>query len=450
MSAPWSDIPFAPRRWPFFYGWVILAVTTIGTLASLPGQTMIVGVFTDHLIEHLAVDRVRLSTAYMIGTIGSSLLLPLAGRVLDRVGARAMTMAASIGLGVALVLLATSDRVATALPLVAGTAALVTASFTFLMMRFFGQGCLTLTARVTLSKWFNHRRGLAVGIAGVFISFGFNSGPVIVHEMVAWLGWRGAALALAAAVGLGMTLLGWVFYRDNPEQCGLVMDGIADPAWHARMEQRQPTIHHEYTRREAVGTLAFWAFALGLATEALVVTAVTFHIASLGAELDVAESAAYAVFWPMAFFGVSANFLGGWASDRYPIKWLLLLLGATQAMGTVGLLTFADTFGRTLMIAGYGTSLGLFGCLLTVPWPRFYGRLHLGAINGLVTSIMVFASATGPVIFAQARALTDGYLPVKVASLLLPAAVMLLALIADNPQRPGKGAVDSSTALDRN
>lgn len=441
MSQRSSDIPFAPRRWPFFYGWVIVAATTIGTLASLPGQTMMVGVFTDHLIAALDIDRVRLSTAYMFGTIGSSLILPFAGRILDRIGGRLMTMAAALGLGTAMIMLAGTDRVAAALPIRASLAGLGTASVTFLMMRFFGQGCLTLAARVTLSNWFHHRRGLAVGIAGVFISFGFNSGPVLLHTLVEQFGWRGAALALAAATGLGMTVFAWLFYRDNPEDCGLVPDGNDDPEWHARMEKRQPTIRHEYARHEAVRTLTFWAFTIGLGTEALVITAVTFHIASLGAELGVSESAAYAVYWPMAFFGVTSNFLGGWASDRYPIKWLLILLAASQALGTIGLMTFAEPLGRTLMIAGYGTSLGLFACLLTVPWPRFFGRVHLGAINGLVASVTVFASAVGPVVFAQAYTLAGSYLEVKAASLSLPVVVMLLALWADNPQRAAPGDV---------
>jgi OFA family oxalate/formate antiporter-like MFS transporter len=434
VSTRWSDIPFAPRRWPFFYGWVILAVTTVGTLASLPGQTMIVGVFTDHLIAALAVNRVQLSTAYMLGTIGSSLLLPFAGGVLDRIGARAATAAASLGLGVALLVLASSDHLAAALPLQPQVAGLASAAVAFLLMRFFGQGCLTLTARVTLSKWFNHRRGLAVGIAGVFISFGFNSGPVIFHTLVEDLGWRLAALTLAGVLGVGMSLFGWIFYRDNPEECGLAMDGVDDPAWHRRMEARQPTIHREYTRREALRTPAFWAFTFGLATEAFILTAVTFHIAALGAELGVSRASAYAVFWPMSFFGVSANFLGGWASDRYPMKWLLLLLGLSQAIGTVGVLNFAEPVGRALMIGGYGTSLGLFGCLLTVPWPRFFGRRHLGAINGLVTSVTVFASAIGPVVFAEAAATAGSFLPVKAVSLVLPVAAVLLALGADDPQ----------------
>ena len=45
------DRPFAPRNLPFFYGWWLAAVGTLGILASMPGQTMGVSVFTDQLLE---------------------------------------------------------------------------------------------------------------------------------------------------------------------------------------------------------------------------------------------------------------------------------------------------------------------------------------------------------------------------------------------------------------
>jgi hypothetical protein len=44
------DFPFAPGQVRVFYGWVILVVTTIGILMSIPGQTAGVSVFTDHLL----------------------------------------------------------------------------------------------------------------------------------------------------------------------------------------------------------------------------------------------------------------------------------------------------------------------------------------------------------------------------------------------------------------
>ncbi len=89
MKRPLVDIPFAPRRFGFFYGWVIVAASTLAVFASVPGQTIGVGVFTDYLIEALGLSREQLSLAYMFGTLASGLLIPLAGTVLDRIGIRA-------------------------------------------------------------------------------------------------------------------------------------------------------------------------------------------------------------------------------------------------------------------------------------------------------------------------------------------------------------------------
>ena len=51
--------PFAPSRLPFFYGWVIVFAATIGSIFSIPGQTMGFSVFTDVLIEELGLSRAR-------------------------------------------------------------------------------------------------------------------------------------------------------------------------------------------------------------------------------------------------------------------------------------------------------------------------------------------------------------------------------------------------------
>jgi hypothetical protein len=81
------DFPFAPGNLPVFYGWIILVVTTIGILMSIPGQTAGVSVFTDHLIAATGLSRLGLSNAYLIGTLTSGLLLPFGGVFIDRLSA---------------------------------------------------------------------------------------------------------------------------------------------------------------------------------------------------------------------------------------------------------------------------------------------------------------------------------------------------------------------------
>jgi len=55
------NFPFSPKRFPFFYGWVIAVFATVGTLFSIPGQTAGVSVFTDPILEATGLSRVQLS-----------------------------------------------------------------------------------------------------------------------------------------------------------------------------------------------------------------------------------------------------------------------------------------------------------------------------------------------------------------------------------------------------
>ena len=44
------NFPWEPHRFPFFYGWIIVLGATVGTLFTIPGQTMGFSVFTDILM----------------------------------------------------------------------------------------------------------------------------------------------------------------------------------------------------------------------------------------------------------------------------------------------------------------------------------------------------------------------------------------------------------------
>ena len=149
-----ADFPFAPSRFPFFYGWWILVVTTIGIMSSIPGQTMGVGVYTDYLILHTGLNRLEISMAYMTGTVLSSLLLPTAGRLYDLWGSRVMIFLAGTGLGLALLLFSETVWVLKKLELLVPgiprtTLGLFLMILTFLMLRQFGQGIMSMVSLST-------------------------------------------------------------------------------------------------------------------------------------------------------------------------------------------------------------------------------------------------------------------------------------------------------------
>lgn len=438
-----ANFPFSPARFPFFYGWVIAVVGTLGIFASVPGQTMGVSVFTDHLLVVLSIERIGLTEAYMVGTILSSFLLPLAGKFYDRWGARTMVVLASLALGLTLIYLSYCDRIARIVASgLEGTSVstwlieMVVITFGFFLLRFWGQGVLAMVSRNMVTKWFHVRRGLVMGISGVVMSLAFSASPQWLSSLVDSFGWRGAWLVLALCLGVGLTAIGWLFYRDSPEECGLLMDGRRREEPDGKSESTDDSIHEiHFTRGQAVRTYPFWVFNITLALPCLVVTAFTFHIEDLGRKEGMMLSETIDIFLRIAVFSVIASLMSGWVSNRVRVRYLFVLLALMQAVGSLGLLAFGTAVGQWMVAVGYGISGGLLVFLLGVIWPRFYGRKHLGAISSLNMSVIVFASAVGPWTFALSERQTGGYSAAAIACIVYALVCLVASMAISNPQR---------------
>ena len=411
-----TDFPFAPRKFPFFYGWVILAAAVVGTLMSMPGQTMGVGVFTDFLIEATGLNRLRLSTAYMFGTIASSLVLPFSGRLLDAKGSRFVVILAAAGLGSSLILLGKIEGILKGLLDLFSLLSQPVVSFllmvvVFALMRQFGQGLMTLSSRTMLSKWFERKRGLTTGISGVFISFGFSSSPMFLNWMITRSGWQSASFQLAFITGLLMAIFGWIFYRDNPEECGLMMDGVVVTAGddNSNNTQRWPEPEIPVPVTQVRRSYVFWTFNAGLGLHALIVTALTFHMASLGEVAGLDRAQVFSLFLPISVVSVSTNLAAGWLSDRIQLKYLLMAKMVALFIGTISMLFIGSMLGKIGLAVGIGMSGGLFACLAAVTWPRYFGRKYLGAIAGLNMATLVFGSAIGPALFGFSQSFFTSY-----------------------------------------
>ncbi len=436
------DFPFSPAKFPVFYGWVIVVASVLGVMTSIPGQTIGVSVFTDHLIAATGLSRLQLANAYLVGTLTSGCLLPFGGKLLDRLGARPVVVLAAVGLGLTLSYLAVCDRLSlflsNLLPFSAPTVAAVLLIVGFISLRFCGQGMLTMTSRTMLGKWFDRRRGQVSGIEGIFIAAGFSIAPYGFSQAIALLGWRGTWLSLGAIVGLGMSTVGWLLFRDNPEACGLRMDGDVDntvqtgegPAsksaestnksiskskdepkngLEAEPKAELETAIWGVTRKQALSTLAFWAVTFAFASQALSITGITFNIVSIGEEMGIAEARMVGIFVPIAVVSTAVGYGVGVACDRVRIRYLFMFMMVFQAMGIAAMANL-DTPGMIWpAVVGMGISGGCFGTLSTVVLPRFFGRKHLGAIAGVQMMAIVIASALGPSLLASSKAVTGSY-----------------------------------------
>jgi len=386
--------PFSPKKLPFFYGWVVWLLSTLGFLFSIPGQTMGMAVFTDPFIEVLGMSRTELSLAYLFGTMGSSLFLTRAGRWYDRFGGRVMISLSSVALGVMVFYISMVDWISQFL----GNFGWVTFILIFtgyFGVRFFGQGVLTSCSRNVMLLWFVKRRGLVSGIRGVFVSFGFSLAPLVLAWLITDFGWRGALWFLAGIVGIGFSLLALVFVRDSPESCGLVADGvISESELHVVTAVPSKTLHD--ARRSPV----FWIYSFSLGMHAMFGTALTFHVVSIFAEAGRGREEAFGYFFPAALFSTITNIVASWMVDYFPLKPFLIVMLGAFIFGAIGLMNLDQEWGFWMLASGFGAGGGLWGVTSNLAFIRFFGPLHLGEISGLNTSLTVFASAVGPAAFS--------------------------------------------------
>jgi len=240
-------------------------------------------------------------------------------------------------------------------------------------------------------------------------------------------------LLLAAIIGGGFTCIAALFYRDNPEACGLVADGpLHNKALGSR---RAPDAHlKQYTLAEVRRSYSFWIFAGSLSLFGLYITAMSFHAASIFESANVDRAAGYRIFLYAALLSITLRPFVGWLCDRIPLKILLLSMLAGILVSALGLRVLAPGLTFWIVVAGNGLCTATIGTLSTVTWPNFYGRLHLGAISGFNMAITVFASALGPWFFGSCYALFGSYDAAALVVVGLAGLLALLALRADNPQ----------------
>ncbi|MFA8435477.1 MAG: MFS transporter [Marinifilaceae bacterium] len=429
-----QNIPFSPAKFPFFYGWIILVAGTIGGICSIPGQTMGVSVFTDHLIRELGMSRDALSFAYMLGTAMSSFFLTYGGRIYDRKGARVTAVLAAVGLMLTLLLFSIANVIAEQISESFGVKMVLVAfplvTLLFFLLRFTGQGMIALSSRNLIMKWFDRKRGLANGISSAAVSLGFSVSPLLLAAFIDNFQWDGAYRMLAAIVFL-FVLFVFVFYRDNPEACGLVPDGSIASAKEKKSKAKDSK--RQYTLKEAQRTWVFWIFALALSFNAFFITGFTFNVVSVFKAVGMGTDKALGIFLPASVISVAVAIVGSVISDYVKLQKLLLIFLFGCLLFTIGVSFLKYDFGYYVLILGNGLMGGLFSVLAAVTWPRFFGRQYLGEISGRAMALLVFGSAVAPLFFSRIFTLTGSY---RLAGYIGAAMVLVLLLLSPKAKNP--------------
>ena len=422
-----------PNKFPFFYGYVIVFIGSIGVLASIPGQTVGVSIFTDPVKDALGLSRNQFSTAYMFGTLLSAFFVSKAGVLFDKYGARYVAFFSAFFLAIALLIcsysVAISQSIKGLVVLESWIIPFVVITILFFAIRFFGQGVLTMSSRNMIMMWFDKNRGKVNAVSSITVSLGFSGAPIFISYLIDNYGWEQSWQILAICL-LIFSVLVIQLYRNNPEDFGLIPDG-------ALLENKKNKVHQaekHFTLQQAKKTRAFWVIGLALAYHSFFTTGFTFHVVSVFASQDYSKSQAIAVFLPISVIAIIISIVCNVLSDyiRHIIYLYIMLFAGVIA--SMGLFFLADTLGLYMLIFGLGVYSGLFAVVNAVTWPRFFGRKYLGSVTGKAMSFLVIASAIAPSLFSFCFTILGSYSYISYITLAFLFFLIVVSLKVKHPQ----------------
>ena len=394
-----------------FYGWVMLGVGGLTFFATGPAQSHIFSVYISPISHDLGISRTSISSAYAIATLAAALGLPYIGRLIDRFGVRRVVLSVAILFGFANI----------AFGHVTG---LLTLALAFAALRFLGQGSLALSANYLVSQWFSQKRGIALSLTALGFSVSMALHPPLAQWLIDQVGWRASWFWLGIMTWLLLVPMIAILIQNRPEDLGLVPDGEAPPGKGSNL--RRDDMNVGLSLRAAIRTPTFWIIAIGLSSLSMLVTGMFFHQVSVFSLQGLSAQTATRAFSISAVVMVISMPVFGYLLDRLPPRRMFASALLIMSASLLALAKVTDVPTMILFSVVFGLANAGLQSHYTFMWPRYFGRRHLGSIQGAAQTIGIIGASIGPLPMGIAFDLYGSYTGVLYLLALLPIVCALM------------------------
>jgi len=394
-----------------FYGWVVVFASVIFACAIM-GVRMSFGVFFKSLASEFEMTRAATSGVFSINMIFGVVFTILGGLALDKYGPRLVFLL--MGLFTGLSLLLTSQ---------AGSLWQLYLSYSLLFS--VGTAALYPVLMGTVSRWFDKRRGFAMGIASSGVGLGSITFAPFASFLISNFGWRVAYIVMGLVASF-LVIFASRLLRNDPSEVGTLPYGAelktAPAGVQGREEIPQPT---GFLLSQALRTKNYWLIAFIWLFWAFGAMLVMTHIIPYATDVGISAMQAATIISVMGGFTVLSGVLVGRISDvlgrKIPaISCALLRLGAL-----IGLIWARELWTFYLFAVAFGISIGGNSAMISTMVVDIFGRRKIGAILGTLSAVFAIGSAIGPFIGGLVYDVNNSY----TVAFLIGAGVTLIVVI---------------------
>jgi MFS family permease len=362
---------------PFFYGWVVVAIVVLAGVLAAGVSNITMAVMLKPISDDLGWTRSLTSAAVTMGALCGGALSPLFGPLADRMGPRFLLPAGGALVG----LLAIGVSLSTEPWQFYATFVPARALTEFLLC-----GMIAFTA---VANWFYIKRPRVMGLVAMATPLGSAALSLVYQFFVTHYGWRSAFLALGITLWVLVVIPGLIFLRRQPEDLGLLPDGVAHAEPHASTEESHKVaassdFEFSWQRADAMRTATLWLLVTSAFLSAIGTGGVAFHMSAYMTDGAIAPALAASVVSVMALSGALGNGVWGALAERCHPRRLNVLTMLVAAASVALLMQVRSGSMAYLFALLFGINARGAAVLTQVLIARYFGRRSFGAISSIL------------------------------------------------------------------
>lgn len=368
--------------------WIVVASFLSLIVGSGAVAVFVTGVFIKPVSASLHLGRGVISSAMGFALVLSAVTLIFVGRLMDRIGVRAVLLPS-------LVLFA----------LTTGALSLMTSSITLVFLLFAIQGLTAAGQTPTayskmITAVFDRRRGLALGLAAAGVGTGVALLPQYASILLRSFGWRGGYIGIAIAI----IVLGFVpvaLWMKESDEVKLARKRKINAA---KLENL-PGV--EYSA--ALRGFRFWGLCVAFFCAQMAINGTLIHTVPMLTDRGIKIGAAVAAMSASGAALIVARIIAGWVLDRIHAAYVVIFFLLCPMAG-IAILGFrvgghGPLIGAILLGMGIGAEIDLIAYILS----RYFGIRAFGSLHGLAFCFVQLAGGTGGALMGWCYQLAHSY-----------------------------------------
>ena len=365
----------------------VLAAGIVGSATGISAVLLYTnGLFVAGLAQEFGLTRAQFGLGVLLVSISLALSNPLVGWLVDRYGARVISLTGLLGLAAGFTALGRfTHSVASYLALQ-------------MLVALLGAACGPIAYSKLIGTTFTRHRGLALGLTMTGIGLGAALLPPLVARTIEADGWRAGYYALALV-----------------PLCGAILTALLLPRHESTAVSVHSTAQTDAEGRPWLASRTFWLLAATFSLMSFSFGGLLPHFVPMLLDLGLTPGQAAGIAAQIGFAVIASRLVVGLLLDRLPAPWIGIGICVLGACGGLILYQSGPAHAGLAAIAlgvALGAELDLLGFLVA----QHFKLAQFGRIYGLQYGAFILGSGLGPLWVGAVRDANGSYSSALLAS----------------------------------